>query len=94
MVSRFFDPRKILRAASTGALAMSGGTNGSRAAEGRAESQKLAEDISLPIVLDEVDGQRDTDMTPQLTDVRQSDAQAFFTHCRHPALDTHARTGA
>ncbi|MGO9005416.1 MAG: hypothetical protein ACLQIQ_02725 [Beijerinckiaceae bacterium] len=53
-----------------------------------------AAQIGLPIVLDEVYGELDTDMTPLLTRVQQSDAQAFFTHCRHPTLDAHPRAGA
>lgn len=45
---------------------------------GRVETTKVARSLGLTLALDESFGERDTDMTPLLTRVRQSDAQAVF----------------
>jgi branched-chain amino acid transport system substrate-binding protein len=45
---------------------------------GRVETGKLAKTLGMGIVVDETFGERDTDMTPLLTRVKQSDAQAVF----------------
>ena len=45
---------------------------------GRNESQKMAASMGLTIPVDETYGERDTDMTPLLTHVKQSDAQAIL----------------
>lgn len=45
---------------------------------GRAETVKVAQALGITIVADETFGERDTDMTPLLTRVKQSDAQAVF----------------
>lgn len=45
---------------------------------GRNETQKMAASMGMTISLDETYGERDTDMTPLLTHVKQSDAQALM----------------
>lgn len=45
---------------------------------GRAETQKMAASMGLTIPVDETYGERDADMTPLLTHVQQSDAQALM----------------
>lgn len=45
---------------------------------GRAETQKMAANLGVAISVDETYGERDTDMTPLLTHVKQSDAQAIL----------------
>jgi branched-chain amino acid transport system substrate-binding protein len=45
---------------------------------GRVETGKVAKELGLTLVVDETFGERDTDMTPLLTRVKQSDAQAVF----------------
>jgi branched-chain amino acid transport system substrate-binding protein len=45
---------------------------------GRNETQKIATSMGLTIPVDETYGERDTDMTPLLTHVKQSDAQAIL----------------
>src|SRR5258708_24894580 len=45
---------------------------------GRVETAKVAKALGIMIVVDEAFGERDTDMTPLLTRVKQSDAQAVF----------------
>lgn len=55
---------------------------------GRAETAKVAKDLGLTIVVDDTFGERDTDMTPLLTRVKQSDAQALlmFSTGQAPAI--------
>lgn len=57
---------------------------------GRAQSQKLAPDYGISIVADESYGNKDTDMTAQLTKIRSSDAQAIlnFGFGKAPAIVT------
>jgi branched-chain amino acid transport system substrate-binding protein len=57
---------------------------------GRAQSQKLAPDYGITIVADEAYGNKDTDMTAQLTKIRSSDAQAIlnFGFGKAPAIVT------
>jgi len=57
---------------------------------GRAQSQKLAPDYGITIVSDESYGNKDTDMTAQLTKIRASDAQAIlnFGFGKAPAIVT------
>jgi branched-chain amino acid transport system substrate-binding protein len=45
---------------------------------GRAETQKMAAGMGMTISVDETYGERDADMTPLLTHVQQSDAQALL----------------
>lgn len=45
---------------------------------GRNETQKMAASMGLAIVSDETYGERDADMTPLITHVKQSDAQALM----------------
>jgi branched-chain amino acid transport system substrate-binding protein len=45
---------------------------------GRNETRKMAASMGLTIPVDETYGERDTDMTPLLTHVKQSDAQAIL----------------
>ena len=57
---------------------------------GRAQSIKLAPDYDITIVSDESYGNKDTDMTAQLTKIRASDAQAIlnFGFGKAPAIVT------
>lgn len=57
---------------------------------GRAQSQKLAPEYGIRIVADESYGNKDTDMTAQLTKIRSSDAQAIlnFGFGKAPAIVT------
>jgi branched-chain amino acid transport system substrate-binding protein len=57
---------------------------------GRNETQKLAASMGLAIVVDETYGERDADMTPLITHVKQSDAQALlmFGTGQAPAIIT------
>ncbi|WP_028998316.1 ABC transporter substrate-binding protein [Azohydromonas australica] len=45
---------------------------------GRTETLKLAEAMGLKVVEDQQYGEKDTDMTPQLTRIKSSSAQAIF----------------
>src|SRR3546814_11397335 len=45
---------------------------------GRVETRKLAKSMGLEVVDDQQYGERDTDMTPQLTRIKSSNAQAVF----------------
>lgn len=45
---------------------------------GRAETLKAAETLGMKVAVDEQFGDKDTDMTPQLTRVKSSPAQAIF----------------
>jgi branched-chain amino acid transport system substrate-binding protein len=45
---------------------------------GRVETAKVAKELGLTLVVDETFGERDTEMTPLLTRVKQSDAQTVF----------------
>jgi len=45
---------------------------------GRVETAKVAKELGLALVVDETFGERDTDMTPLLTRVKQSDADTVF----------------
>ncbi len=45
---------------------------------GRTETQKIAASMGMTISIDETYGERDADMTPLLTHVQQSDAQALM----------------
>lgn len=57
---------------------------------GRNETQKMAAAMGLAIVSDETYGERDADMTPLITHVKQSDAQALmmFGTGQAPAIIT------
>jgi branched-chain amino acid transport system substrate-binding protein len=57
---------------------------------GRNETQKMAASMGLAIVSDETYGERDADMTPLITHVKQSDAQALmmFGTGQAPAIIT------
>jgi branched-chain amino acid transport system substrate-binding protein len=45
---------------------------------GRVEVGKVAKELGMTLSVDETFGERDTDMTPLLTKVKQSDAQTVF----------------
>lgn len=65
-------------------VALMTGTTGFGAA-GRKQLKKYAEKMEITIVADETYGPRDTDMTPQLTKIKATDAQAVINWSIVPA---------
>ncbi len=65
-------------------IAIMSGTTGFGSA-GREQLKKLAPEYGITIVADETYGPKDTDMTPQLTKIRGTDAQAIVNWSIVPA---------
>ena len=76
-VKKIFDDMKARGLTKVGVLSGSGGFDKSC----RKNAQELAPEMGMTIVADESHGKGDTDMTPQLTKIKNSDGVQAFLYC-------------